>query len=187
MKWWEKTVEYLFVINSVRKNQLNLSPLDGKHELAGDLIAASNAMFFLVEFKANYSAIISEQEKFFRYDLARNALNDRDQHHFIVYGEKSEHNTLELKAQTYFSQTETSIDAIFVSGIDVCSFKNYLQEYIDFKLPTGGGPSGVNPLNFGMVAAVDNTTGKANTISVEEFLITLKLTKKQTKSFTLGM
>lgn len=187
MKWWEKTVEYLFVINSVRNNQLNLSPLDGKHELAGDLIATNNANFFLVEFKADYSAIVSEQEKFHRYDVARNALSHRDQHHFIVYGHKAEFNHLILKAQTYFSQDEVRINDIFGSGIDVHSFKDYLQEYIDFKLPPGGGPSGVNPLNFGMVAAVDNTTGKANTISVEEFFITLNLTKKQTKTFTLGM
>lgn len=187
MKWWEKTIEYLFVINSVSKNQLNLSPLDGNHELAGDLIAARNAKFFLIEFKVNYSAIVSEQEKFHHYELAKNALKERDQHHFIVYGEKSESSTLQLMAQTYFSQNAISVNDIFASGIDVHSFKDYLKDYIKFKLPTGGGPSGVNPLNFGMVAAVDNNTGKVNTIGVEEFFITLNLTKKPTQTFTLGM
>ncbi|WP_331352593.1 hypothetical protein [Cellvibrio sp. UBA7671] len=189
MKWWEKTIEYLFIINGVKNRKLNLSPLDGNHELAGDLIAAHDAKFFLIEFKSQYSAIISEHEKFYRFELAKRSLENRDGHHFVVYGELSESNpcTLKLNAQTYFSQIEKPIDDIFISGIDGSNFKAYLQEYIDFKIPPISGSGGGRSLNFGMVAAVDTKTGSASTMSLDEFMINLSLTKNHTKTFSMGM
>lgn len=36
MKWWEKTVEYKFVMEMANAKKLFLSPLDGKEERAGD-------------------------------------------------------------------------------------------------------------------------------------------------------
>lgn len=50
VRWWEKTVEYKFVIEF--SDRLNLAPLDGKEETAlGDLIASMASRFFLIEFK----------------------------------------------------------------------------------------------------------------------------------------
>lgn len=196
MKWWEKTIEYLFVIESALLGKFNLSPLDGTHELAGDLIASENSTFILIEFKADYSSITSEKNKFEegQYDEAKNQLSGHDDHHLIVYGAESTESPgqLILFAQTYFSEKAKAIRDIYSNGTEIGYFHSYLQHYLEFKKISqkssgGGGRS----LNFAMVAAVDSETGKASAISLDEYFLTLKIehTKANTKTYSpsLGM
>jgi hypothetical protein len=54
--WWEKTVEYQFVLATHlrRTSGALFSPFDGEHEQAGDAVFASpENRWVLVEFKRN--------------------------------------------------------------------------------------------------------------------------------------
>ncbi|WP_125940201.1 hypothetical protein [Neisseria dumasiana] len=63
-KWWEKTVEYQFVINNHKKFQL-IAPLDGKHETGtSDVILGQGDKFILIEFKKDATSQKAEFEKF---------------------------------------------------------------------------------------------------------------------------
>lgn len=68
-KWWEKTVEYLFVIQYLSKvypnNFSKIAPLDGDHEQAGDVILCNpNNRYYLIEFKKGASSQYDEFVKF---------------------------------------------------------------------------------------------------------------------------
>ena len=68
-KWWEKTVEYLFVIQYLSiiypDNFLKIAPLDGDHEQAGDVILCNpNNKYYLIEFKRRSSSQYDEFIKF---------------------------------------------------------------------------------------------------------------------------
>jgi|GEM_PF-1118786 hypothetical protein len=68
-KWWEKTVEYLFVIQYLSMiypdNFLKIAPLDGDHEQAGDVILRDpNDKYYLIEFKKRSSSQYDEFIKF---------------------------------------------------------------------------------------------------------------------------
>lgn len=41
MKWWEKTIEYKFVIDMANKGKFVVAPLDGDEERAGDAIISA--------------------------------------------------------------------------------------------------------------------------------------------------
>ena len=67
--WWEKTVEYLFVIQYLSKiypnNFSKIAPLDGDHEQAGDVILCNpNNRYYLIEFKKEASSQYDEFVKF---------------------------------------------------------------------------------------------------------------------------
>ncbi|WP_040391587.1 hypothetical protein [Cellvibrio sp. BR] len=191
MKWWEKTVEYLFVIQSALTGKLNLSPLDGTHELAGDLIASENSKFILIEFKCDYSSISTEKDKFEdgTYETAKLKLERCDDHHFIVYGKESNElpGQLILFVQTYFSGNEVSLKNIYSSGKEIDSFHIYLKEYLRFKKIPATASGGGRSLSFAMVAAVDSETGQASSISLDEYFLSLSLRPTINKSMTLSM
>jgi hypothetical protein len=191
MKWWEKTVEYLFVIESALLGKFNLSPLDGTHELAGDLIASENSTFILIEFKVDHKSIASEKSKFEdgKYEEAKELLAGYDGHHLIIYGDESKESPgqLILLAKTYFSEEAKVVREIYSNGIEIGYFHPYLERYLEFKKinwKTSGG--GGRSLNFAMVAAVDSETGKASAMSLDEYFLTLKLelTKAYTKTYS---
>jgi len=68
-KWWEKTVEYLFVIQYLSKvypdNFSKITPLDGEHEQAGDVVlCGDNNKYYLIEFKKGDNSQYDEFIKF---------------------------------------------------------------------------------------------------------------------------
>jgi hypothetical protein len=87
MKWWEKTVEYLFVLLAVRDHNV-IAPLDGIEELAGDAIFCSKNKWILIEFKKDEASINDENRKFkdLGFKNVMTAFKDKDGHHFIIYG-----------------------------------------------------------------------------------------------------
>ena len=70
MKWWEKTVEYFFILNCVG-NYMRVAPLDGKEERAGDAIFSKSNNWVLIEFKKDKSSLVSEKGKFNDYSAAK--------------------------------------------------------------------------------------------------------------------
>lgn len=146
--WWEKTVEYTFVqrfmpnfADGRAEEDRYLAPLDGDHEKAGDAIMAINAKLVLIEFKRSLGEVNSELRKFPNFESARRALEETDRHHLLVYGMASKGSQLELGARTYFSESEVEIKKITIEGKTYDDFLIYLNKFLKFKYPKGGGDS----------------------------------------------
>ena len=165
MKWWEKTVEYYFVLNHL--NTASIAPLDGKEEKAGDAIFAEGSKLILIEFKRDKSALDSERSKFTNFEKAKLDLQNQDSHHLIIYG-VIKNNEFTLKAQTYFSSHDyTNMECVLKSGKEKEEFLKYLEAFLTHKKDDpsdGGGP------NYGLVAAVNNEGEIIQCKSLEEFL-----------------
>ena len=64
-----------------------------------------------------------------------------DRHHLLVYGMASKGSQLELAARTYFSESEVEIKKITTEGKTYDDFLIYLNKFLKFKYPKGGGGS----------------------------------------------
>jgi len=113
-KWWEKTVEYNFVMSLASQNNLFLSPLDGNHEKAGDVVLGMSELWVMIEFKKDLDAVGSEKIKFGNgnYERAKVALQGQDKHHHVIYGVLSTNSDgkpcLDLDYKTYFSEEKSN-------------------------------------------------------------------------------
>ncbi|MDO6766180.1 hypothetical protein [Agarivorans sp. 1_MG-2023] len=132
--WWEKTVEYKFVLDAAKESGLDFAaPLSGIQEMAGDGIFSADAKLILVEFKRDMNSLKSEVDKFTCYGKAAKKLKGRDNHHFLVYGyvEKKE---LKLQAKNYFAIKKTHPPlSILNKGLVDSEFKEYLKDLIALK------------------------------------------------------
>lgn len=90
--WWEKTVEYNFVVNACTYGLNILAPLDGKVESAGDVIVGVPDKFFIIEFKRERDNFNTEFNKFQKgqigYQEAKNELysEEKPTSHYLIYG-----------------------------------------------------------------------------------------------------
>lgn len=189
IRWWEKTVEYEFVMLVARAEKLFLAPLDGEHERAGDAIFSSNNRWVLIEFKKDSAAIRSEMEKFTRYAEAKAALSSSDSHHHIVFGQVSSSlpARLELCARTYFSEVGCDLKGMLNSGQRFPEFKLYVEQYIKFKKgPQGGGGTGMSMEDFSLVAGVNADNEVVECLSLSEFQRQLGLELQQERYMSRG-
>ena len=147
-KWWEKSVEYLYVINHLKDYSI-VCPLDGDEEAISDLIASDEYNWIVIEFKKNASWELPEKNKFNKglnvdqYKKAREFLcekyeaNEKDglNHHYIVYGHPEDVG-LTLRAERYFSTPQNEIlntDSLFENGLKFNDFKKYVCWFTAFK------------------------------------------------------
>jgi hypothetical protein len=165
--WFEKTVEYAFVMKYARHLRL-ASPLDGDHERAADAIfAIQNAKWLLIEFKRGSSNLRSEESKYSAYEEAKDALSEESKGmHFFVYGLLPPHNNneLELIAAPYWQQTPPlSIkDLLNNEGSDDPQvFWQYIEKLVAKKSSGKGGAGGPD---FSFIAAVTDG-GHIQTVS----------------------
>ena len=166
LKWWEKTIEYKFILLCAREKLLKLAPLDGNEEKAGDTLISNNNKWIIIEFKKDQYSINTEIDKFINFDKAKKDLENKDQHHFIVYGSINVESNTKLKLQciTYFSGREQrNIKEMLSKGKDKSEFKTYLAKLISYKKSNKGtassGNGNLDVENYALVAAVD-TDGK---------------------------
>jgi hypothetical protein len=169
--WWEKTIEYTFILKLRDANRLFLAPLDGNHERAGDAIVSAGNKWLLIEFKRNVAAIESEFEKFENYADANKALSQKDGHHFLVCGISTLDNRVELGASTYFSHTEPrSLADLLAAGSDLANFSEYVKSFLSFKSGSKGGGGSVNQFaDFALVAAVTEDGKVVSCMSIRDF------------------
>jgi len=168
MKWWEKTVEYSFIVQCVENKKLHLAPLDGNEERAGDTILSKDNKWLLIEFKRDKNYLKSEKIKFPDYSMAWTELHNRDDHHLIIFG-LSEYNTLLLEYRTYFSSRDhINFEDIFFMGTDINDFKDYVEKLIAYKKPIKGS-SGLNIEDYSLVASIDNEGDIVECKSLNEF------------------
>jgi hypothetical protein len=169
--WWEKTVEYRFIVEVALSKSVLLTALAGKPEQAGDTMVSSDNRWILIEFKKNAGAIRTERDKFYRYEDAFEALSSSDAHHHIIYGHQDpDAQRMHLRFQTYFSgQARRSIQEVLGSGIELGAFRHYVERFTRFKKGPQGASGGLSMDEFSLVAAV-NAEGKvAQCLSLSEF------------------
>lgn len=174
IKWWEKTVEYLFVKKHVSETNL-VMPLDGKDEGQGDTILGNKNQWILVEFKKDKDSIVSEKKKFHDFNTAYEQLKDRDGHHHIIYGSPiivEKKVKLTLKSQTYFSFFDNdSIESALRTGIEFEEFHQYLKEFVSFKKSTEEDSGGVVLDTNSNVIGVSSTGEITECMTMKEYVI----------------
>lgn len=188
--WWEKTVEYTFILSLSEASRLFLAPLDGDHERAGDALISAGSKWLLIEFKRDADSVISELKKFENFNDAKIALGDQDGHHFLVYGLHTLNKRVSLGAITYFShKSPGSIAGLLSSGTDLDSFSSYVEAFVSFKKrPKGGGGSGQNFSDFSLVAGVTEEGNVVSCMSVRDFGLArgLDLMKESERTRSIG-
>lgn len=156
-----------------KRKKLFLAPLDGIHERAGDLIFSPNNRWVLIEFKKDADSITSEKTKFTNYSNAHAELFKRDAHHYIIFGQENNASPqlLQLCFQNYFSGKNLDLAKLLSSGIQLDEFKNYVEQYIQFKkTPKGGeGRGGIEMDSFFLVAGVNVHNKIVGCLSLSEF------------------
>ena len=185
-KWWEKTVEYRFVLTAAEHGSMFAAPLDGEEEKAGDTIFSLAKKWLLIEFKRDASCLDTEKKKFDDYEKACSTLKARDGHHFLVYGSPvapGSNEAFQLTYKTFFSnQLRGSFLEVVASGTSESAFRRYLSELLELKKTTksssGGRTLPANAVRSLMVAGVTNDNRLVTCVSFDEFV--LSLNKAQT-------
>ena len=169
MKWWEKTVEYYFVLKHVDIGML-VSPLDGKEEKLGDTIISTDNRWVLIEFKRDEGSLSSEKDKFDDYVQAQKQLCDKDKHHYFIYGEFD--GKFCLNCRTYFSEKmQDSVESALTTGIDKESFAQYIEKFTALKKTPddGGGGGGLSLSDYSLVACVNDDGKIVQCMSISDF------------------
>lgn len=168
--WWEKTVEYKFILDAEREVGLRFAaPLSGVQERAGDGVFSSDSRVVLVEFKRSEDELDTEHEKFVDYESAVKALGAKDGHHFLVYGSlEANENELRLHACRYFSRNVV-VGALGVlkCGLDPSAFKEYLAELVALKKVDGRSSGTVAPES--VASAIGVSQKGVSAISLSEY------------------
>ena len=163
--YWEKTVEYSFVLAAASRFDL-VAPLSGKHErLAADTVFGADSRLVLIEFKRDESEIPTEESLFFDYELAKAELFHYE-HHQIVYGVSTYGQTpgLSLAAKTYFSaRPRATAVQVLDHGISGVEFRKYVKALARLKKEDARSTTGhVSPEALSQVVSVSK---KGNLLS----------------------
>lgn len=164
--WWEKTVEYKFVLDAERMRGLQFAaPLSGVHERAGDGIFSSDSKIVLIEFKRSEAELETERDKFVDYENASELLISKDGHHFLVYGSYVDPE-LRLNACTYFSKNiiASPLDLLDF-GLESDKFNEYLADLLALKSVDGRSSGTIGPESVASVIGVSSTSAFATSLS----------------------
>ncbi|NHQ86278.1 hypothetical protein HA050_09130 [Iodobacter sp. HSC-16F04] len=167
--WWEKTVEYKFILEVERNSRLDFAaPLSGVQENAGDGVFGYDSKIVLIEFKRSKNELASEHNKYTNYEDAVEALSGKDNHHFLVYGSCSKNNELCLHARNYFSQKKAmDVLDILNHGLGPSAFKSYLYALLALKKTDQRSSGTVGPES--VASAVGVSTRGVSSISLSEY------------------
>ncbi|NIF29168.1 hypothetical protein F3J44_22655 [Pantoea sp. Tr-811] len=181
--WWEKTVEYDFVIELAYNDLLDFAaPIAGRHERSsGDGVFGKDNMLILIEFKKDFSEIASEKTIFKNYEAAAEALNGYN-HHWIVYGSLSETEELLIGNQKYFDPStykEKTTD-IMKTGVTHSVFMDYLLKLQSFRKADARGSGGqknaahVSAESMQTVMGISKSGKLVGSMSLEQYRQQLK-------------
>lgn len=170
--WWEKTVEYNFILSLHRCGLMDFAaPLSGKHERsAGDGIFGKDNKLVLIEFKRDRREIATERTLFHNYDAAKELLGEHF-HHWIVYGLINDLHAFSTIGQKYFdAQFEINIHDIPGTGVCHEDFMEYLTVLSQLKYPDGRSDGGhVSPESMSLVLGVTAEGKITGTCSLHEY------------------
>ncbi|MBI0469505.1 hypothetical protein EXT68_01250 [Pectobacterium parmentieri] len=140
--WWEKHVEYTFVLNASHDCNLDLlSPLAGPAEAISDAIVGNNSKYFIIEFKRTLEHFKDEYKKFLNGKkgieeaLAELSKKKLTSFHFIIAGELG-NKGLELRCTKYFDTSNLLKlnGTLFEEGMTKDQLLEYAKLFTNFKL-----------------------------------------------------
>jgi hypothetical protein len=191
--WWEKTVEYQFIIEIAKTKVGNafFMPLDGEHERASDTIIATDNKWLLIEFKKDINSIHDEIKKFpeGKYLAAKQEL-EKYRHHLVIFGQENKKGLM-VASWNYF-QAEAAAQLpgdLFAHSTDKATFDNYLNKFLSYKKPVknpngGGNKISLTTSEYSNVVGVRN--GKITSIqTLSDYCENIELTQKNTKAKTM--
>lgn len=183
--WWEKTVEWQFVLSLCQKKNVQAAPLGGNPEAAeSDARICFNGKFALVEFKREYGDCkgLSEKQKYARHienpdnqdledsfqkaleELKNNETYPGHTSHFFVYGAELSvpAQSLELKAASYWDhqtiETDSIVETLNKSAVGQEEFKKYvgqLAKLRNYKESDESGGASVLGFKDGRIIVMD--------------------------------
>ncbi|AIR03525.1 hypothetical protein JT31_02500 [Cedecea neteri] len=167
VSWWEKHVEYTFILRAFRDCALNLvSPLAGPTESISDAVVGKDSKYFIIEFKKTLDHFKDEYKKFLLGkqgldNAAKAFLNDpRAKFHFIIGGELNNGKLLTLRCARYF-EVETSLElssGLFETGMTKDELVKYAEDFTAFKIDDEGGSNGTGYFQRHVLAVGDGNT-----------------------------
>ncbi len=197
--WWEKTVEYNFVLNSQKDYNLNLlTPLDGHVESIGDAVVGENNNFYIIEFKKTLENFNSEYKKYNGDEEGFNKAKENCkklhgwEHHFVIGGtiEKLQEKViLQLDIKRYFDVDNSNpLDKkeLFQNGMSKNELSEYTSELTKFKKRNSESSSSSN-FQSSFVLAVSNDK-KAHSIPLDYYInLVLKPKPEKKQKNNLGL
>ncbi|MCQ4107585.1 hypothetical protein [Aeromonas sp. JL9] len=182
MKWWEKTVEYSFVLDAAEKGIFNLfAPLDGDVESIGDTVVCKDSTYFILEFKKSLSDLLGEYKKYVGGEngflSAGIELKDMPafQAHFLIGGKLDKASkTLEIQVRKYFEPSIISggLAQVFKEGVTLNEMQDYTKKLTKFKVQgdVGDNSSGSSGGNvYQSVLAISKSKKTATLIPLHYF------------------
>lgn len=193
MKWWEKTVEYTFVLEAAQKGVFNLfMPLDGDVESIGDTVVCKDSKYFILEFKKTLSDLSGEFKKYeggkVGFSKAANELKNMPayQAHFLIGGKIGTKKHLEIQVSHYFEHaiTDGILSNTFQKGASLKEMQEYSEKLTTLKslgteIDTNGSSSG--GFHYESVLAISMSGNTATLIPLKYFK-NFNLTKTYTFS-----
>lgn len=143
MKWWEKTVEYTFVLETAEKGVFDLfAPLDGDVETIGDTVVCKDSTYFILEFKKSLSDLSGEYKKYAGGQIGFFSAGEKlknmlaYQAHFLIGGKlERTSGRLEIQVRNYFEPSiiEMDLKYIFKEGVSLIEMQNYTKKLTKLK------------------------------------------------------
>ncbi|EHI9302737.1 hypothetical protein MDT46_004195 [Vibrio vulnificus] len=197
MKWWEKTVEYSFVLQASNEGVFNLfAPLDGDVETIGDTVVCRDSTYFILEFKKSLSDLRSEHKKYVNgiigFLSADEELKDMPayQAHFLIGGKFDESSQmLSLEIRQYFSKNNIvgGLGQIFQQGVSLTEMQNYAEKLSKLKVTDKDGEESSSGGNvYKSVLAISNSSKTATLIPLhyfKGFQLTPSFKRSRTRGF----
>lgn len=184
LTWWEKTVEWRFVLEVLGRPMpqglpnASAAPLSGVEERFGDAWLSLDSRLLLIEFKLDDTCFDSEKAKFKDYAAAETALAGLSGHHFFVYGKAVLQNAqehLELRAQGYFPSGPRAtkvhgVVALTDYGVVPSTFDEYLTALLQHKHPDGRSTGTLGPEDMKPVVCVWQDGVAVGAMSVSDYV-----------------
>lgn len=171
--WWEKTVEYKFVVEASSKELCDFAaPMAGIHErTAGDAIFGKDTLLVLVEFKRQIRDIPTEEALFHNYTDAKKLLQGF-KHHHIVFGTLTAGDPVSFKlwARRYFIEGKyVPALEILKAGATKDAFDKYITDLAAQKVEDGRGSGHVSPEGMSTVLGVTTDGQLVGAVRLNEY------------------
>lgn len=180
--WWEKTVEYTFIQQAIRKWGVSFVAWPGVQAAAAPGgFSLSDCKWLLIEFKKDKHAIDSVKSRFYDYDISRSVIEQMEKTgevqshlHRVVYGKTDKQGRFCLGASPYWPTAqarEQSKPSFLENGAHLQAFINYLEILMPMQ-----NPASRENIGAAIIMGVHRQNRQCICLTLEEFFRQLRLT-----------
>lgn len=180
--WWEKTVEYTFIQQAIRKWGVSFVAWPGVQAAAAPGgFSLSDCKWLLIEFKKDKRAIDSVKSRFYDYDISRSVIGQMEKtgevqshSHRVVYGKTDKQGRFCLGASPYWPTAqarEQSKPSFLENGAHLQAFINYLEILMPMQ-----NPASRENIGAAIIMGVHRQNRQCICLTLEEFFRQLRLT-----------